>query len=251
LPRLSASDRKRFIAIPDFQLIASGAWVVRSVIESRDEELADRNDNVVPFDRREARRWTRVTDYWPDADPHVASVAWAKPGSIGDHRMPRQLDRPKSLRHRNIFLPLAVLAILLLGVWASVALKPAGNQMVPQTAKSSGLVFGLCNEGGLTNCVVSGDSFYLGGRTVRIARIEAPQLYGAACPKEAALGRQSAVSLQKLLNSGEIEMTKVPQDLDRYGLLLRSVAVDGKDVGHAMISFGLARRIGDIGHNWC
>ena len=116
---------------------------------------------------------------------------------------------------------------------------------------SSGLVFGLCNQGGLTNCVASGDSFYLGGKTVRIAGIEAPQFYGAACPKEAALGRKSAARLQTILNSGELEMTKVGQDLDRYGLLLRSVAVEGKDVGRTLVSASLARDIGDMTRSWC
>lgn len=112
-------------------------------------------------------------------------------------------------------------------------------------------MFGLCDEGGLTNCVASGDSFYLGGKTVRIAGIEAPQLYGAACPKEAELGRASAIRLQTLLNSGELEMTKVPQDLDRFGLLLRNVAVDGESVGPAMVEAGLARKIGDLTRSWC
>ena len=48
-------------------------------------------------------------------------------------------------------------------------------------------------------------------------------------PKEAALGHKSAVKLQGLLNSGELEMTKAGPDLDRYGLLLRNVAVDGNE----------------------
>lgn len=116
---------------------------------------------------------------------------------------------------------------------------------------SKGLTFGLCDEGGLTNCVASGDSFYLGGKNVRVAGIEAPQIYGAACPKEAALGQAAAVKLQGVLNSGELEMTKIPQDLDRFGLLLRNVAVDGKDVGGTMVREGLARNIGDMTRNWC
>ena len=127
----------------------------------------------------------------------------------------------------------------------------SGRQSAVSATTSKGLVFGLCSEGGLTNCVASGDSFYLGGKTVRIAGIEAPQLYGAACPKEVALGRQSAAKLQMLLNSGEIETTRVSQDLDRYGLLLRSVSVNGKDVGQAMMDAGVARGIGDLTRSWC
>jgi endonuclease YncB( thermonuclease family) len=54
-----------------------------------------------------------------------------------------------------------------------------------------------------------------------------------------------------MLNSGELELTRIPQDLDRFGLLLRNVAVDGKDVGRTMVREGLAREIGDITRNWC
>jgi endonuclease YncB( thermonuclease family) len=54
-----------------------------------------------------------------------------------------------------------------------------------------------------------------------------------------------------LLNSGEIETTRVSQDLDRYGLLLRSVSVNGKDVGQAMMDAGVARGIGDLTRSWC
>jgi endonuclease YncB( thermonuclease family) len=214
--------------------------------------LANRNDSLVPFDRREARKWTRVADYWPDADIHIASVGRARPGSLGDYAVPRRQDQLRKKSRRGLMLPvIAVLGAALLSLWASGVLQTRGDPVRGQSAKSSGLVFGLCSEGGLTNCVASGDSFYLGGKTVRIAGIEAPQLYGAACPKEIALGRRSAAKLQSLLNSGEIETTRVSQDLDRYGLLLRSVSVNGKDVGQAMMDGGLAREIGDLTRSWC
>jgi len=214
--------------------------------------LANRNDSLAPFDRREARKWTRVADYWPDADAHIASVSWAKPGSVGDYAAPRRPEQLRKASRRGLLLPVvAVLGAVLLSLWGSGLFQPKGDPTHGPSAKSSGLVFGLCSEGGLTNCVASGDSFYLGGKTVRIAGIEAPQLYGAACPKEVALGRQSASKLQTLLNSGEIETTRVSQDLDRYGLLLRSVSVNGKDVGQAMMDAGLARGIGDLTRDWC
>ena len=214
--------------------------------------MANRNDSLAPFDRREARKWTRVADYWPDADAHIASVSWAKPGSVGDYAAPRRPEQLRKASRRGLLLPVvAVLGAVLLSLWGSGLFQPKGDPTHGPSAKSSGLVFGLCSEGGLTNCVASGDSFYLGGKTVRIAGIEAPQLYGAACPKEVALGRQSASKLQTLLNSGEIETTRVSQDLDRYGLLLRNVSVNGKDVGQAMMDAGLARGIGDLTRDWC
>ncbi len=129
----------------------------------------------------------------------------------------------------------------LLSLWGSGALERAEDQE-SATTTSRGLVFGLCDDGGLTNCVASGDSFYLGGKTVRIAGIEAPQVYGAALSQGGVgwAGRRQA-SCSDILNSGEIETSKTNHDLDRYGLLLRNVAVDGKDVGQAMVGAGLAR----------
>jgi endonuclease YncB( thermonuclease family) len=57
--------------------------------------------------------------------------------------------------------------------------------------------------------------------------------------------------LQALLNSGQLQLTETGPNLERYGLLLRNVAVDGKDVGQAMVRDGLARNIGDLTRNWC
>lgn len=214
--------------------------------------MARRNDNVVPYERREARKWTRVTDYWPDAHTHVGNVHWPKPGALADYPAADRPDRNRQTSRRGLFLPIAaVVAAVGLSLWGSGVLQPGSGKPVEKPATSSGLVFGLCSEGGLTNCVASGDSFYLGGKTVRIAGIEAPQLYGAACPRESSLGRQSAAKLQQMLNSGEIQMSRVGQNLDRYGLLLRSVSVDGNDVGRAMLDARLAREIGDITRNWC
>jgi endonuclease YncB( thermonuclease family) len=214
--------------------------------------LAKRND-IAPYERREARRWTRVADYWPDADAHLGNIHWPKPGTLREFPVTKPSDAPRRPSRRGLFLPVAaVLAAIGLSIWGSGMLERAKSPRTAATATTSrGLVFGLCNEGGLTNCVASGDSFYLGGKTVRVAGIEAPQLYGAACPKEATLGRKSAAKLQGLLNSGELEMMKVGQDLDRYGLLLRNVAVDGKDVGRTMVAAGLARDIGDLTRSWC
>ena len=214
--------------------------------------MAKRND-IAPYERRAARRWTRVTDYWPDADAHVGNVHWPKPGTLSEFPVTPRPDAPRRASRRGLFLPVAAVALAAgLSLWGSGVLEHARRpQAATSATTSSGLVFGLCNEGGLTNCVASGDSFYLGGKTVRVAGIEAPQLYGAACPKEATLGRKAAAKLQGMLNTGELEMTKVGQDLDRYGLLLRTVAVDGKDIGETLVAAGLAREIGDITRSWC
>ena len=196
-------------------------------------------------------KWTRLADYWPDAHNPLGGVRWGEPVSVGDFRRRPRPDTPQRASRRGMLWPVAaVLAAILLSIWGSGVLQKPSTAEAPQT-RSAGLVFGLCSEGGLTNCVASGDSFYLGGKTVRIAGIEAPQLYGAACPKEAALGRTASSKLQALLNSGQLGLAKAGPDLERYGLLLRNVTVDGKDVGKAMVGAGLARNIGDLTRSWC
>lgn len=206
--------------------------------------MAKRNDEIAPDERRQARKWTSVGDYLPDADAHAGALP----------ALPlREPDAPKRAVRRSPWLAAAVVAIAAaLGLWAGGALeRRAPAAAAAGTSVRSGLVFGLCNDGGLTNCVASGDSFYLGGKTVRLANIEAPQLYGAACPREARLGQESARRLQSLLNSGELALARVPQDLDRYGLMLRTVSVGGRDAGQAMVAAGLARNIGDLTRSWC
>jgi hypothetical protein len=214
--------------------------------------LAERKE-IARQGRSEGSKWTRLVDYWPDARNPLGGVRWGEPVSVGDFRRRPRPDTPQRVGRRGLLLPLAaVLIAILLSVWGSGILRKPSSQIAGgQQTRSAGLVFGLCSEGGLTNCVASGDSFYLAGKTVRIAGIEAPQLYGAACPKEAALGRTSSARLQALLNSGELELAKVGPDLERYGLLLRNVSVNGKDVGQAMVQDGLARDIGDLTRSWC
>ena len=213
--------------------------------------MAERKE-IAPQQGSETSKWTRLTDYWPDVRNPLGGVRWGEPVSVGDFRRRPRPDVPQRVSRRGLALPIAaVLLAVLLSIWGSGILqRPNSAAGAPQT-RSAGLVFGLCSTGGLTNCVASGDSFYLGGKTVRLAVIEAPQIYGAACPKEAALGQTSAARLQKMLNSGQLQLTETGPNLERYGLLLRNVAVDGKDVGQAMVRDGLARNIGDITRSWC
>ena len=208
--------------------------------------MSRRNDSIAPFEQPELRRWTRVGDYWPGAGRTRRAFAFS------DFPIVQRPVKPKRGSLWGFVVPIAfVIAAVMLSIWGSGALNRSAPKSTAAATTSRGLVFGLCSEGGLTNCVASGDSFYLGGKNVRIAGIEAPQLYGAACPREAALGRESAAHLQLLLNSGELEMSKIERDLDRYGLLLRNVSIDGKDVGRTMAASGLARQIGDLTRSWC
>lgn len=48
--------------------------------------------------------------------------------------------------------------------------------------------FGYCYRGGGTDCVVDGDTFYIGGEKVRIPGIDAPETHPPRCAYEAKLG---------------------------------------------------------------
>jgi micrococcal nuclease len=111
--------------------------------------------------------------------------------------------------------------------------------------------FGFCHTGGGTNCVVDGDTFWIGGQKVRIAGIDAPETHPPRCAEEARLGNEATVMLRDLLNSGAVTMTGIDRDRDSYRRLLRNVAVDGQDVGEAMIAAGVAREYGNGRRPWC
>jgi endonuclease YncB( thermonuclease family) len=118
-------------------------------------------------------------------------------------------------------------------------------------APSVRATFGLCKWGGGTNCVVDGDTFYIGGAKVRIAGIDAPETHDYRCASELALGDRATEKLRALLNSGAVTMTGIDRDRDVYGRLLRNVQVDGADVGAAMVSAGVAREYGGGRRGWC
>ena len=102
--------------------------------------------------------------------------------------------------------------------------------------------------------VVDGDTFRLGQVTIRIENIDAPETRDAKCAAERLLGEQAKRRLEQLLFSGELTLTRNPddgRDADRYGRKLRRVAVDGADAGEALVAEGLARRWDGRRHRWC
>ena len=128
------------------------------------------------------------------------------------------------------------------------------NFVVPTAAQASAPVnasFGYCQWGGGSNCVVDGDTFWIGGEKVRIAGIDAPETHPSRCEYEARLGNEATERLHALLNGGAVTMTSIDRDRDVYGRLLRNVQVDGADVGEAMVSAGVAREYGGGRRPWC
>lgn len=98
--------------------------------------------------------------------------------------------------------------------------------------------------------VIDGDTFGIGSERIRIAGIDAPETHPSRCPREAELGNAATQQLKALLGSGTLTISGTGHD--RYGRELRSVKVNGEDVGEAMIAQGLARRYaGGKRGGWC
>jgi micrococcal nuclease len=133
-----------------------------------------------------------------------------------------------------------------------------GSDWAPDQVRGSGprteavrAAFGYCHTRGRSNCVVDGDTFRIGGEKVRIAGIDAPETHPSRCEHEARLGKAATERLHALLNSGAVTLSSIDRDRDAYGRLLRNVAVNGADVGEAMVGAGVARDYGSGRRAWC
>jgi endonuclease YncB( thermonuclease family) len=111
--------------------------------------------------------------------------------------------------------------------------------------------FGFCHTGGGTNCVVDGDTIWLGGQRIRIADIDTPETHPPRCAQEAELGNRATQRLRQLLNGGAISLQAIDRDTDVYGRKLRVVLVDGRSVGDTLVDEGLARYYGSGRRPWC
>lgn len=111
--------------------------------------------------------------------------------------------------------------------------------------------FGFCHTGGGTNCVVDGDTIWLGGQRIRVADIDAPETHEPRCAEEAQLGSRATQRLRELLNGGAVSVQPIDRDEDRYGRKLRVVLVDGRSVGEMLVGEGLARTYDGGRRPWC
>jgi endonuclease YncB( thermonuclease family) len=89
--------------------------------------------------------------------------------------------------------------------------------------------------------VSDGDSFRRGGERYRLQDIDAPELHQTckdAGGREWACGKRAREELRKLL--GPRGVTCTPVTRDRFGRVVATCAVDGRDVGEAMVRGGWA-----------
>lgn len=149
---------------------------------------------------------------------------------------------------------LALLSLLALGFLAGLTLPSPSifqGATQPSVAGPYRASFHICHSGGGHDCVVDGDTFWIGGVKVRIAGIDAPETHPPRCAREAALGDRATRRLMELLNSGPVALESIERDQDVYGRKLRAVMLDGQSVGDQLAAEGLARPYGHGRKPWC
>ena len=132
---------------------------------------------------------------------------------------------------------------------------PAFLSTEPEKIKGN---FTRCGPGRGTNCVVDGDTFKLGDRSIRLVSIDAPETHPARCEAEAKKGEAATAQLQSLLNQGPFVMTgRIDDPTDKYGRELRSATrthPDGttQSIARDMLESGTVRSyVGGLRRGWC
>lgn len=111
--------------------------------------------------------------------------------------------------------------------------------------------FDHCSGRVRVHCVVDGDTFWMGGKKIRIADLNAPEVSSPRCASEARLGARATDALIVQLNAGPFALEAIDRDEDRYGRKLRRVTRGGESVGEAMVEAGVARWYGHGRRGWC
>ena len=121
----------------------------------------------------------------------------------------------------------------------------------PVRAQEAPPRFSLCHGMGGPDCVVDGDTFWLGERKIRVADIDTPEVHGPRCSAEEAVGMRATQRLLMLLDAGAFSLVPVERKTDRYGRNLRIVTRRGQSIGALLIAEGLARPWTGARQPWC
>lgn len=116
-------------------------------------------------------------------------------------------------------------------------------------AEAKARYFGQCYNAFGPNCVIDANTIRAGGETVRIAGMEAPSIQDPQCEAERGRGIDAAVRLANLLNSGKVTLGAASRDTS--GREVRTIDVNGRNVGEAMIGMGIAHPADQTAKGWC
>lgn len=199
--------------------------------------------DIIPFRRK--RRWTRPEDYG-----HRPERRGGRGGGPPDDR-----KRPGLFRGLRPWVLLVALITLWVLLDPAIYEPPSFLSTRPERVAGS---FGRCGAAKRDHCVIDGDTFKLGERTIRLIGIDAPEIHPARCPAEARAGEAATAELQRLLNQGAFMMTaRFDKPSDRYGRELRVASrkrADGstRSIAADMLAGGTVRPyFGGLRRSWC
>ncbi|MEP6983370.1 MAG: hypothetical protein ABI853_06970 [Sphingomicrobium sp.] len=196
-----------------------------------------------------------MSKHWKPGKKTVALNPAARPSRIRRDPVPlngngpTKPPRPSNTRERELYFGIAGIIIFAAAIVAGI-IGFSIFTAVPDdpTAAARAAQFGQCYNAQGPNCVLDGDTFYVGAKQVAIAGIEAPRIADARCPAERDRGVTAAVELAELLNSGRVTIGAATRDPS--GRAVRKVEVKGRDVATTMIDRSLAREAGSS-PSWC
>lgn len=147
------------------------------------------------------------------------------------------------------WLPLGLAAVALVAMLSM----PKRDAAAPiSAAPSGGAVIALCRTAAEPTCVIDGDTIRYNGIKIRLADIDAPEVFSPQCASERALGERAALRLVALMNEGPVQMARDGgRDEDVYGRKLRTLWRDGRSLGDTLVAEGLARRWDGARRGWC
>lgn len=99
---------------------------------------------------------------------------------------------------------------------------------------------------------IDGDTIEASGQRYRVANIDTPEMGdGARCAAERRHARRATQRARALIDAAQRVETRPVGRTDRYGRVVAHVLIDGRDLGEALISEGLARPWRGRREPWC
>lgn len=134
--------------------------------------------------------------------------------------------------------------------FASSAWDWARFQVVGTQATPAGTLrrMGFCYGGVRINCVVDGDTIWVGGEKIRLQSIDAPEIDGK-CDYEKNLARRAKRRLNEIRSAEPFSVAQ--SGTDRKGRTLAAIYNSRGEVGAAMVKEGLARQWTGRRRPWC
>lgn len=111
------------------------------------------------------------------------------------------------------------------------------------------LAFGICGGGHRHDCVVDGDTLWIGREKVRLTGIDTPERAGHSCHATGPIARAAQARLLQLMQATPIRLTR--EGHDNYRRTLGTVTAGGVDVAGQLLAEGLARRYVPGESPWC